>query len=79
MKKRIFRFVRDYSYAIYLVHHQIIYLIMRRFQGQYLALWQSMLLFALVWAFIAGVSITLGTAEKWIVGRCGLPDKMKPK
>ena len=71
----IFRFLRDNSYAIYLVHHQIIYLVMRRYEEGYFPLWKSLILFAVIWAMIALISVVLRRAEKWIIGNCKLIGK----
>lgn len=49
---RLFQSVSKYSYVIYLIHHQIIYLILKPFSNSYLNIYKSVALYMFVWAVI---------------------------
>lgn len=55
----IFKFISKYSYAIYLTHHQIIYLIMKNYANTYLPIWKSLIIYLVTWSFIGIVSFIL--------------------
>lgn len=54
---KIISFFKKYSYAVYLLHHQIIYLVMGRFAGGYLPIYKSFILYVLIWALIVVSSV----------------------
>lgn len=49
---KLFQIVSRYSYVIYLIHHQIIYLILKPFSNSYLNIGKSVVLYMFVWAVI---------------------------
>lgn len=55
----IFNFIAKYSYGIYLVHHQIIYLVMRNFANTYLPIWEALIAYCVIWLFIGIVAVLL--------------------
>ena len=49
---KIFQIVSKYSYVIYLIHHQIIYLILKPFSNSYLNIGKSVVLYMVIWTVI---------------------------
>lgn len=63
----IFNFVAKYSYAIYLVHHQVIYLVIKRFANMYLPVWESMVIYFMIWLAIGIVAVLLTKINNFIL------------
>ncbi|WP_315072959.1 acyltransferase [uncultured Clostridium sp.] len=55
----VFKFISKYSYAIYLTHHQIIYLVIKNFANGYLPIWKSFIIYCIIWLIIGSVSAFL--------------------
>jgi len=53
-----------YSYAVYLVHHQIIYLVVARYAGQFLSAGKKLALLCLIAALVAVVSVVVTKIAK---------------